>query len=207
MFSVAVLTYYIFVTGVCGLFSETSTTIAKSIIFLYVGIILYSGGMLTYYIFVIGVCGSNNIRAAIVASLATTSSSSSGVWRLRRITTTDLNDVIHALFDHDLNDTVHVNQQNMFDHGEVVNVSINLQSLVAVASSADVLLSTEANFSAIDTLVDAIRPTIVNNVLRRAVLLPNIAPTQRCVADEVLVALLVEASNVTATMEEVLKFT
>ena len=82
------LTYYIFVTGVCGLFSETSTTIAKSIIFIYVGIILYSGGMLTYYIFVIGVCGSNNIRAAIVASLATTSSSSSGVWRWRRITTT-----------------------------------------------------------------------------------------------------------------------
>ena len=35
------LAYYIFVIGVCGLFSETSTTIAKSIIFLYVGIILY----------------------------------------------------------------------------------------------------------------------------------------------------------------------
>ena len=115
--------------------------------------------------------------------------------------------MIDALFDHDVDDTVHVNQQNMFDHGEVVNVSINLQSLVVVASSADVLLSTEANLSAIDTLVDAIRPTMVNNVLRRAVLLPNIATTQRCVADEVLVlvALLVEASNVTATVEEVLK--
>ena len=81
------LTYYIFVTGVGGLFSETYTTIAKSIIFIYVGIILYSGGMLTYYIFVIGVRGSN-IRPTIVASLATTSSSSSGVWRRRRITTT-----------------------------------------------------------------------------------------------------------------------
>ena len=119
----------------------------------------------------------------------------------------DLNDVIDALFDHDVDDTVHVSQQNMFDHGEVVNISMNRQSLVAVASSADVLLSTEANFSAIDTLVDAIRPTIVNNVLLRAVLLPDIATTQRCVADEVLVlvALLVEASNVTATVEEVLK--
>ena len=98
--------------------------------------------------------------------------------------------------------------QNIFDHGEVDNVSTNLQSLVAVASSADVLLSTQANFSAIDNLVDAIRPTIFNNVLRRAVLPPNIASTQRYVADEVLVlvTLPVEVSNATATVEEVWKF-
>ena len=118
-----------------------------------------------------------------------------------------LNDVIDALFDHDVDDTAHVNQQDMFDHGEVANVSRNLQNLVAVASSDDMLLSIEANFSALDTLVDAIRPTLVNNVLRRAVVLPDIATTQRCVADEVLelVALLVEAGNVTATVEEVIK--
>ena len=46
--------------------------------------------MLTYYILFIGVYGSNNIRTALVAGLATTSSSSSGVWGRRRITTTGL---------------------------------------------------------------------------------------------------------------------
>ena len=119
----------------------------------------------------------------------------------------DLNDVIDALFDHDVDDTAYINQQDMLDHGEVANVSRNLQNLVAVASSDDMLLSIEANFSALDTLVDAIRPTLVNNVLRRGVVLPDIATTQRCVADEVLVlvALLVEAGNVTATVEEVIK--
>ena len=119
----------------------------------------------------------------------------------------DLNDVIGALFDHDVDDSAHISQQDMLDHGEVANVSRNLENLVAAASSDDMLLSIEANFSALDTLVDAIRPTLVNNVLRRGVVLPDIATTQRCVADEVLVlvALLVEAGNVTATVEEVMK--
>ena len=98
--------------------------------------------------------------------------------------------------------------RTLFARGEVDNAWANLRSLVAVASSADVILSTHANFTTVSNLVEDVLPTIVNNELRRAVEPLNIAITQRHVADELLalVALLVEATNVTATVEDVLEF-
>ena len=97
---------------------------------------------------------------------------------------------------------------NIFARGEVDNAWANIRSLVAAASSTEMILSTHANFTAVSNLVEVIRSTIVNNILRRADEPLNIALTQRHVADELLalVALLVERDNVTATVEDVLEF-
>ena len=96
----------------------------------------------------------------------------------------------------------------VFDHGEVDNAWANIRSLVAAASSTEVILSIHTNFTAVSNLVEVIRSTIVNNVLRRADEPLNNAVTQCHVADELLalVALLVERMNVTATVEDVLDF-
>ena len=97
---------------------------------------------------------------------------------------------------------------NIFAQGEVDNAWANIRSLVAAASSTEMILRTHANFTAVSNLVEVITSTIVNNVLRRADEPLNIALTRRHVADELLalVALLVERDNVTATVEDVLDF-
>ena len=97
---------------------------------------------------------------------------------------------------------------NIFARGKVDNAWANIRSLVAAASSTEVILSTHTNFTAVSNLMEVIRSPIVNNVLRRANEPLNIAVTQRHVADELLalVALLVERTNVRATVEDVLDF-
>ena len=97
---------------------------------------------------------------------------------------------------------------NIFAQGEVDDAWANIRRLVAAARSTEVILSTHANFTAVSNLVEVIRSTIVNNVLRRADERLNIGLTQRHVADELLalVALLVDRDNVTATVEEVMEF-
>ena len=97
---------------------------------------------------------------------------------------------------------------NIFAQGEVDDAWANIRRLVAAASSTELVLSTHANFTAVSNLVEVIRSTIVNNVLRRADERLNIGVTQRHVADELLalVALLVDRDNVTATVEDVMEF-
>ena len=97
---------------------------------------------------------------------------------------------------------------NIFAQGEVDDAWANIRRLVAAAISTEMILSTHANFTAVSNLVEVIRSTIVNNVLRRADERLNIGLTRRHVADELLalVALLVEQDNGTATVEDVLKF-
>ena len=60
-------------------------------------------------------------------------------------------------------------------------------ALVGASSSSEVLLSTEQNFRAMETLVAGIRQTLVNNVLRRTATPTDIALARCDVADELLV--------------------
>ncbi len=57
---------------------------------------------------------------------------------------------------------------NIFAQGAVDDAWANIRRLVAAASSTEVILSTHANFTAVSNLVEVIRCTVVNNVLRRA---------------------------------------
>ena len=118
-----------------------------------------------------------------------------------------LPDLGDAVFDHGgVTEPVVLN--NIFAQGEVDDAWANIRRLVAAASSTELVLSTHANFTAVSNLVEVIRATIVNNVLRRADERLNIGVTQRHVADELLalVALLVDRDNVTATVEDVMEF-
>ena len=119
-----------------------------------------------------------------------------------------LPDLGDAVFDHGGVNEPALDIDNIFARGEVDNAWANIRSLVAATSSTEVILSTHTNFTAISNLVEVIRSTIVKNVLRRADEPLNIAVTQRHMADELLalVALLVERTNVTATVEDVLDF-
>ena len=96
----------------------------------------------------------------------------------------------------------------VFPECEVGDALDNIVALVGASSSAEVLLSTEQNFRAIETLVAGIRPTLVNNVLRRTVTPTDIALTRCDVADEllVLVALLAEPTNVDQILADVVAF-
>ena len=87
-------------------------------------------------------------------------------------------------------------------------LSLSLPLSRALSLSAEVLLSTEGNFRAIETLVRDIRPTLVNNVLRRTVTPTDIAPTRCDVADEILIliALLAEPSNVAHILDDIVAF-
>ena len=117
-----------------------------------------------------------------------------------------LPDLGDAVFDHGGVTEPVIN--NIFAQGEVDDAWANIRRLVAAASSTEVILSTHANFTAVSNLVEVIRCTVVNNVLRRADERLNIGLTQRHVADELLalVALLVDRDNVTATVEDVMEF-
>ena len=117
-----------------------------------------------------------------------------------------LPDLGDAVFDHGGVTEPVIN--NIFAQGEVDDAWANIRRLVAAASSTELVLSTHANFTAVSNLVEVIRCTIVNNVLRRADERLNIGVTQRHVADALLalVALLVDRDNVTATVEDVMEF-
>ena len=100
------------------------------------------------------------------------------------------------------------NLRVVFPECEVGDVMDNIVALADASSSAEVLLSTEGNFRAIDTLVRGIRPTLVNNVLRRTMTPTDIALTRCDVADEILIliALLAEPSNVAQILDDSLAF-
>ena len=96
----------------------------------------------------------------------------------------------------------------VFPECEVGDALNNIVALVGASSSAEVLLSTEQNFRALETLVVGIRPTLVNNVLRRTVTPTDIALARCDVADEllVLIALLTEPTNVDQILADVVAF-
>ena len=91
---------------------------------------------------------------------------------------------------------------------EVGDALNNIVALVGASSSAEVLLSTEQNFRAMETLEAGLRPTLVNNVLRRTATPTDIALARCDVADEllVLIALLAEPTNVDQVMANVAFF-
>ena len=91
---------------------------------------------------------------------------------------------------------------------EVGDALNNIVALVGASSSAEVLLSTEQNFRAMETLVAGLRPTLVNTVLRRTATQTDIALARCDVADEllVLIALLAQPTNVDQVMANVAFF-
>ena len=96
----------------------------------------------------------------------------------------------------------------VFPGCEVGDALNNIVALVGASSSAEVLLSTEQNFRAMETLVAGLRPTLVNNVLRRTATPTDIVLARCDVADEllVLIALLAEPTNVDQVMADVVAF-